>query len=137
MSVLVDTELGKFNSAKINPASINLTTEESVVLEPGDSVLLSTVEVVELGGAEAGLLVLRTSAFRKGLALASPGWVDPGYTGQLTFRVTNVVTDTIRICAGEQHIQMVVFRTSGEPERLYSGKYQGSRGAVGYIPDAT
>lgn len=138
---------------RINPASVDLSVDieptiistedrvrriDGITLTPGDSILLSTKEVVNFAQrngepALAGLLVLRTSSFRRGLALASPGWIDPGYVGTLTFRVTNVSNDLVTIKDGEFLVQVVVQEIEGEVEE-YSGVYQNSTGVVGYIP---
>jgi len=120
---------------KVSPASVDLATQlkEEITIAPGASVLLSTASPVDFSdGMHAALLVLRTSSFRKGLALASPGWVDPGYYGTLTFRVTNVVDEPITVRPGDRLIQIIIFAMPIEPDQLYAGRYQGSSGAVGY-----
>lgn len=140
--ILSDQSIQDYNiilgdTGKLNPASYDFTTNKPVeiIMLPGESLLLSTNERVNMPEHVAGLLVLRTSAFRKGLALASPGWIDPGYTGTLTFRVTNVSDQPIEIGIRERLIQVIFMELDDTPEQIYNGKYQGSTGTVGYIPD--
>jgi dCTP deaminase len=137
MKILVDYQIAQSgNGGRIGPASTDLHTEiedgGSIVLEPGKSVLLGTQQYVGMEDNQCALLVMRTSAFRKGLALASPGWVDPGYAGQLTFRVTNVVDQPIKIDNNDRIIQMIIFQLDDKPNKPYRGVYQGSVGAVGF-----
>lgn len=117
------------------PASIDLHTDVpgdylSVYLTPGESWLFSTKERVEMPDNMAGLVVLRSSAFRKGLSLASPGYVDPGFSGNLTFRITNVTKEQVIIDPNERLIQLIVFKLAQTTDRPYKGNYQDSEGIV-------
>lgn len=120
---------------KINPASLDLTSSIHRVIAPGESLLISTQEVIRMPDYLSGLITLRTSMFRKGLALASPGWIDPGFSGNLTVRLTNVTTVPVALNHRERFIQIIFHPLTAPPGSSYDGKYQGSVGTVGYKPD--
>ena len=117
-----------------NPASIDLRVDKTFTLDAGKSILVSSLESVRMSEWVSAFLTLRTSAFRKGLALASVGFVDPGYFGTLTFRIINVTEEPITYTRGERIAQLVFHMTLSSGES-YDGKYQGSKGVAGYKPD--
>lgn len=119
---------------EISPASIDFRISEDITIYSNNSVLVSTIEGVNMPDSVAGLLVLRTSTFRRGLILASPGWIDPGYIGKLTFRLTNVVDEKIVLSYGDRIIQ-VIFQMVLSTGSMYDGKYQGGMTTAQYIPD--
>lgn len=124
-----------YTDYKVNPASLDLTSSIHRLIYPGVSLLVATQEVIRMPSDLTGLIMLRTSMFRKGLALASPGWIDPGFSGNLTVRITNVSEIPVTLEHRERFIQIVFQTMTAPPGADYSGKYQNSKGVVGYIPD--
>lgn len=125
---------------QIGVGSIDVRIDKPIILFGGvimsmSSALVSTIEKVNLDESVSALLVLRTSTFRRGLSLASTGYIDPGFSGNLTFRVTNVGEDMVRINKGERIAQLIFFEMR-DNDSLYDGKYQNSDGVVGFIPDS-
>jgi len=123
---------------QIGVGSIDLRIDKTVTLFTGSflsSALVSSIEKVNLDENVSALLVLRTSTFRRGIALASTGYVDSGFSGNLTFRLTNVGAEyPICLKRGERIAQLIFMEMRGN-EELYNGKYQGSSGTIGFIPD--
>ncbi len=133
-----------FDEECINPASVDLrisTTEiitlqdiqhldlERIVLNPGDAVLVCTIERIRMPYDCAGTVYLKSSLARQGLDHALAGFVDPGFEGQLTLELN--AHCPIVLTHGQRVIQLVLNRLESEPEAVYSGKYQGQTGPTG------
>lgn len=128
----------------INPASVDLrisTTEvitlqgaehrnpERIVLNPGDAILVCTVEYIKMPKDCAGVVYLKSSLAREGLDHALAGFVDPGFEGNLTLELHTHCP--IVLTHGQCIIQLALSRLEEEPEMVYNGKYQGQRGPTG------
>jgi dCTP deaminase len=119
-----------------------LTTEVVVergfpfVLHPGEFVLGSTWESVELGDQLAARLEGRSSLGRLGLVVHSTaGFIDPGFTGHVTLELSNVANLPITLWPGMGIGQLCLFRLSSPAARPYgslglNSKYQGQGRAV-------
>ena len=133
-----------FDEECINPASVDLrisTTEiialqdiqhldlERIVLNPGDAVLVCTIERIRMPYDYAGTVYLKSSLARQGLDHALAGFVDPGFEGQLTLELH--AHCPIVLTHGQRVIQLVLNRLESEPEVVYNGKYQGQQGPTG------
>lgn len=130
-----------FNSAHINPASVDLTLgagyidlrtgeehalTDSLLLVPGEAILATTAEYIRLPGIYAGSVYLKSSLARLGLDHSLAGWVDPGFSGQLTLELHSHRPIELRPC--QRIIQLVLWIMQMEPDSVYNGRYQGQRG---------
>jgi len=106
-----------------------LQTDKSVEIFPGESFLASTVEILGCPLNITGEIVSKSSTSRKGLNLFSPGWVDPGFIGQLTVAMKNETYKPIVLKYG-QKLWQVVFDTCTPAGQSYQGHYQNSEGIV-------
>lgn len=76
------------------------------------------------------LLDGRSSWARKGLQIhLTAGFGDLGFVGQWTLEL-NTVANPIHLIAGQRICQVSFWKTQGVIDKLYSGKYVGSRGVV-------
>lgn len=64
--------------------------EHTHTLKPGESVIVSTFEVVDLPGDVAGIVFAPSSLSSSGILVANIGHIDPGYHGQLRFTLINM-----------------------------------------------
>lgn len=126
----------------IDPASeqpdltrlVETAGEDPFVLHPGEFVLASTFEVVTLPDDVAARLEGKSSLGRLGLLTHSTaGFIDPGFTGQVTLELSNVANLPIAIYPGMKIGQISFYQMStpadvpyGSPE--LGSKYQGQRG---------
>jgi dCTP deaminase len=96
------------------------------VLEPGEFALFSTVETVTLSNQIAGQVAGKSTWARKGLIVESAGWVDPGFSGQLTLEMTNLTGYPLTLTAGTAIAQIVFMELRTKALRGYSvrGRYQ-------------
>lgn len=100
------------------------------VLEPGEFALFSTVEIVTLSNSLAAQVAGKSSWARRGLIVESAGWVDPGFSGQLTLELKNLTRYPIMLTAGDPIAQVVFMELRTKALRGYSmrGRYQDQRG---------
>ena len=114
---------------KINPAGIDLRIDRKISIRPQSSVLVASLERVELANSLVGTLHLRSSLAREGI-FASLALVDPGFRGQLTVRLHNAGDRPVNLERGERFIQLSLLRLGVPSTSHYSGIYQDSKGVV-------
>ena len=106
-------------------------TAEKYTLLPGQFVLATTMEYVELPDDLTAFVEGRSSLGRMGLFIQNAGWVDPGFKGEITLELFNANRCAIELCAGRRIGQLVFAQLDEKALNPYRGKYQGQRGATG------
>lgn len=106
-------------------------TAEKYTLLPGQFVLATTMEYVELPDDLTAFVEGRSSLGRMGLFIQNAGWVDPGFKGEITLELFNANRCAIELCAGRRIGQLVFAKLDEKALNPYRGKYQGQRGATG------
>jgi len=94
-------------------------------------VLATTCEVITLPNYLTAFVEGRSSVGRSGLFIQNAGWVDPGFSGNITLELFNANNWPIKIGAGRRICQLVIAKADGPVERPYRGKYQGQRETTG------
>ena len=113
---------------------VEVDGEEPFVLHPGEFVLGSTYERVELPDDLAGRLEGKSSLGRLGLLTHSTaGFIDPGFCGHITLELSNVANLPITLWPGMKIGQLCLLRLSTPAEHPYGSaragsRYQGQRG---------
>ena len=113
---------------------VETDNDEPFVLHPGEFVLGSTFEAVQLPDDLAGRLEGKSSLGRLGLLTHSTaGFIDPGFTGHITLELSNVANLPITLWAGMKIGQLCLFRLTSAAEFPYGSaqagsRYQGQRG---------
>jgi len=124
--------------ADVSRYTENIVTQpgEPFVLHPGEFALASTLEFIRLPNDIAARLEGRSTWGRLGLEVhATAGFVDPGFSGALTFELKNSGQVPLPLYAGLRIAQLCFFLLS-EPSQLpYAAKrytkYAGRTGTVG------
>jgi dCTP deaminase len=130
-----------FNFDLVQPASYDVTLQcyarmvgeehpekfETLTIEPKAFVLLSTVEVVTLPADIAAQVSGKSSLARMGLSIETAGWVDPGFSGQLTLEVLNTGPEAITLTAGQPVAQLVFMEMKSPALRPYGSAGLGSK----------
>lgn len=107
---------------------------EGYTLYPGEFVLGSTAEHLTLGDDIASRLEGKSSRGRLGLAAhVCAGFIDPGFSGEITLELSNVGPYPLTLGAGMKIGQLVFEAMSSPVARPYGSsglqsKYQGQRG---------
>jgi dCTP deaminase len=110
---------------------VEVGEDEPFILHPGEFVLGQTLEQVTLPNDLVARLEGKSSLGRLGLLIHSTaGFVDSGFSGNLTLELSNVATLPITIYHGMPIGQISFMRMDGPVERPYGSrenrsKYQG------------
>ena len=142
-------ELG-VREENINPASVDVCLGGHIVefyngqlekrfeLTPGEEFkfiknalyICHTQEYTKCPKTHAWMMILKSSAGRRGLDHAHSGWGDPGFEGQVTFEFC--CNNEVDFKIGDRIAQLVYMRLTKEPDRAYgeTGRYQGQTGAA-------
>ena len=137
----VDIRLGNtFSIVEDSPTGIltlneeirykTITTDRYLLL-PGQFVLATTMETIQLPNDLTAFVEGRSSLGRLGLFIQNAGWVDPGFAGEITLELFNANRCAIELCAGRRVGQLVFARMDCPALHPYSRKYQNQKGATG------
>lgn len=128
-SVVEDSSAGILNfTDKIAYKEIHA---ETYLLLPGQFVLATTKEYISLPDDLTAFVEGRSSLGRMGLFIQNAGWVDPGFSGEITLELFNANRFAIELRAGRRIGQLVFAQMDQAALKPYCGKYQGQRGATG------
>ncbi|HEX6474146.1 MAG TPA: dCTP deaminase [Candidatus Limnocylindria bacterium] len=107
---------------------VEVHDDEPFILHPGEFVLGSTLERVELPNDLVARLEGKSSLGRLGLLIHSTaGYVDPGWEGNLTLELSNVANLPITLYDGMKIGQISFQRLSSPVEMAYGDARLGSR----------
>src|SRR5437588_3952149 len=128
---------------------VEMPTDQPFILHPGEFVLGSTLERVQLPDDLVARLEGKSSLGRLGLLIHSTaGFIDPGWDGHVTLELSNVANLPITIYYAMK-IGQLSFMQLTEPAATPYGssglgsKYQGQRGPTpsrywqNFVPEAT
>ncbi|MDY2979522.1 MAG: dCTP deaminase [Lawsonella sp.] len=145
----IDVRLGRqfrtFNSNRythIDPAQqqddlttlVELDLRECFILHPGEFALATTMETIALSDLLAARLEGKSSLGRLGLMTHSTaGFIDPGFSGQITLELSNVSNLPIKLYPGMRIGQVCFFELRNPVKHPYgdeclASKYQNQRG---------
>ena len=140
-----------FSSEHIGPCSIDLTLADHILIEslddqggpwaevdinkpyllaPKQFCLASTHEVITIPEDMCGQIILRSSAARAGLNHALAGFLDPGFSGQVTLELTNQLQlASFKLHAGQRLVQLILHTLNAPTGAPYAlrGNYQNQR----------
>lgn len=89
---------------------VEVAENQAFVLHPGEFILGSTCETVSLSNDLAARLEGKSSLGRLGLLTHSTaGFIDPGFSGQITLELGNVATLPIKLWPGMKIGQLCFF----------------------------
>lgn len=137
---LLEFQRARFSYVDIRDPLEDLTEPTEIpdpapfILQPGQFILASTIEYVQLGNDIVARLEGKSSLGRLGLLIHSTaGYVDPGWKGNLTLEISNVAQLPITLYYGMKIGQISFLRLTTPAERPYgseelSSKYQGQLG---------
>jgi len=112
---------------------VEVSESEGFVIKPGEHVLSTTLEYIELPHDLVGFVNLRSTFARYGLYIP-PTVVDAGFKGTLTIEIIGSNLP-VKVYPGQRFLHLIFARTSSPVYRAYSGKYQEQRGVTPPRPD--
>lgn len=132
---IIDTSSGQDMDVRQNNSErvhmVKVPDGDYFLLRPEHFVLASTVERVRLGHAIAGRVEGKSSLGRLGLMVHSTaGFIDPGFDGQVTLELSNMLDVPLRLYPGMPVAQLCIFLMAGSAAKPYSmtGKYRHQSG---------
>ena len=106
---------------------VQIDEDASFVIHPGEFVLGTTVEWVELPDDIVARIEGKSSLGRLGLIVhATAGFVDPGFSGTLTLEITNLTRVPIVLWPGKPIAQLSFMALDQAAERPYGHPDLGS-----------
>lgn len=136
----------ELRDSQFQPCSIDLTLDHELKTWDGDSIdieynpyelqageflLGSTREYIELPPTLLARVEGRSSIGRLGVMVhVTAGFIDPGFTGNITLEIKNVSDRPFRLVYGDRICQIVFEELDTSCGRPYHGRYQGDKGAV-------
>ena len=107
---------------------VELDEDGAFFLDPGEFVLVSTLESITLPDDIVGRLEGKSSLGRIGLLIHSTaGYVDPGWQGNLTIELSNVAKLPIALYYKMKIGQISFLRLTSPVDRLYGAAELGSK----------
>lgn len=116
--------------------SVDIRPGDEFYLHPGEFALAATLEYIRVPRDLACRIEGRSSWGRLGLLVhATAGFVDPGYSGNLTFELFNAGRLPVKLRPGDRMAQLCFFELAGLPNVAYDqrpeSKYDKSLSAEG------
>ena len=107
----------------LGPCTYDMTIAQNIRLEPGEFLLVSTNERVNLPHHVCASVLDKSSWARRGLSVFNTHF-DPGFRGYPTLELVNLGPDTIEIFSGEPICQFKFELLDYTTVMPYTGKYQ-------------
>lgn len=109
------------------PASLELRLAEPVTLVPGRFALSHTLETVTIPDHLVAQVNGKSSWARLGLQVhATAGYIDPGFSGQITLELKNLGPNRLDLDTGTPICQLVFLQVTGPVLRPYGHPELGS-----------
>lgn len=110
-----------------------IIAEDGYILKPGEFLLGSTVEKVEIPNGYYGFVETKGNIARAGIqAHNADGHIDPGFVGNITLEIKNNSNHSIIIYHNIKFVQIRFLKSTSESINPYQGKYQNQEGATIY-----
>ena len=139
IDVHLDKTIQLFGPSITDLSEDGVTTNMDItkfLLHPRQFILGSTLEHIEIPNYIVAVLESTSSLKRAGL-FSAPGYVDPGWKGQLTLEIYNQSANSIVLYPGMKIGQLVFFQLTTPAARPYGtpslhSKYQNQVGATAW-----
>lgn len=130
----IDVKLGLDDLTQV----VEIEDDIPFILHPGEFVLGSTLEYIELPDDLVARLEGKSSLGRIGLVIHSTaGFVDPGWKGHLTLELSNLARLPITLYHGMKIGQISYLRLTTPADRLYGSEELGSKYQGQTVPTAS
>jgi dCTP deaminase len=116
--------------------TVPLDADGQLVLEPGESVLACTYEIVEIPLHVMGFIQTKGGVARSFLAQLTDGQVDPGYRGKITLELVNFGPVRLALRPMMPIANLYILSLS-EPVEPYNGRYQDSHAPSPMVPSGS
>ncbi|MBD3312420.1 dCTP deaminase [archaeon] len=104
---------------------------EAFIIHPGEFVLATTLERVEMPKDLVASLDGRSSLGRLGIIIQTAAMVDAGFKGKLTLEVANIGKMPVKIYPEMRICRMTFYKLTDQCDKAYNGKYLHQKAAEG------
>ncbi|WP_339183689.1 dCTP deaminase [Oceanobacillus sp. FSL W7-1293] len=108
---------------------IKIAEQETITIPPQSFLLGTTLEQIGLPEQLTAFVEGRSSIGRLGVFIQNAGWIDPGFSGQITLELFNANRVPVQLQAGMRVCQLVIAKVDQKTEG-YSGKYLYQQGTT-------
>ncbi|WP_368654238.1 dCTP deaminase [Ornithinibacillus sp. 4-3] len=112
-----------------NYREMEVTEEGVIMIPPQTFVLGTTLEQISLPNQLTAFVEGRSSIGRLGVFIQNAGWIDPGFSGQITLELFNANRVPVKLEVGMRVCQLVIAQVDQETEG-YQGKYLFQKGTT-------
>lgn len=151
LQMMTEGVFDKASLSNINPASLDLSLGEEIrdvdgrlidklskddefIIKPNQFVLAHTLEKINMPVNLLGIVKGKSSLARKGLIVEFAGFIDPGFTGQITLELKNVSDKPVTLKKYMRICQLCFLKMTDMPRYPYGSDndshYQHQMGAV-------
>lgn len=110
------------------PHTMALLVENSLDMMPGDFILGTTIERVEIAADLVAQVGGKSSMARLGIAIhVTAGFIDPGFRGQITLEIKNLGILPVRLYPGMKIAQIAFEEMTTPSEKPYGSPGLGSK----------
>lgn len=95
---------------------------DQYTLKPGQTVFVSSEEVISMPNDYIGVIISRNSTIRLGLTIDAPVY-QPGHKTRVFMRVTNLTLEDIELSNGKSIASIMFEKLSTEPKKIYDGTF--------------
>jgi len=132
-----------YNLQNTNSASHDLTLHPTIIahtkkttktktlpqsIKPNQFILASTNEIITLPNNIAAQIMLKSTIGRQGINHALAGWIDPGFSGQITLELHNINPKSITLQPNQKIAQIIFHKLTAPTTKPYKGRYQNQKG---------
>jgi dCTP deaminase len=126
-----DARVGAWAFSSSLKEKVRLSEKGLLVIEPGEFVVLETLERITLSNRIAGQLGLRSEYAKQGLLMLSGPQIDPTFEGILKVRLINLAPKKIALTYEAPFLTIQFFKLASPVSRPYAGPYQRQEGISG------
>lgn len=119
-----DLRVGAEAAVSSLKAVVDLESKGFVTVEPGDFVIVSTMELLRFDNRHVGRFGLMSSYSRRGLIATVGPQIDPGFRGRLFVGLTNLTRRAISLPHGDPFLSVEFHRLEKPSEHAYNGPFQ-------------
>lgn len=106
-------------------AEYSSKNKKSIIIKPGESYLVTTIEKVSLPQNLTANMWMRSTLYRSGIIMCG-GNIAPGYTGELSFLFCNAGKASVKIELGARIVHIIFWKVDGKTN-MYRGQWKDGR----------
>ncbi len=108
-----------------------INIDDVFIIHPGEFVLATTLEKIEMPYDIVGSIDGRSSLGRLGIIIQTAAMIDAGFKGHITLELANIGKMPVSLYPGMRICRLTFYKLSQKCENPYNGKYMNQKEAEG------